>query len=233
MILFQSGVEGAGEAGVEDGGCKGEGEDEDAADGAHDGRGEGAQAAEERRDTDKDLDCCTDDCHDVRDVHPFCCRFVRVEPVSELITEQMIRSGLVEMPDIHRVEPKLLLSRTAVCDVVEAPSSAISGEATGTIVPKADMVEIVDTKGVGDRLAGYLLEFRLERAVRQVVEKCAIGDNVGGVGTEKVEAVGDMGVFVGSTDTDNDEGDQGDDGQGHGCENTRETTKFPHLRECC
>ncbi len=71
VVFLESRVEHAGEGGVQDGGGEGEGNDENAADGARDRRGQTAPSTEEREETDDDFHRGRDDGDHVRYHHPF------------------------------------------------------------------------------------------------------------------------------------------------------------------
>jgi len=228
VIILERGVEPARERGVQNSGGERKANGEDAADGADDSGGERAQPTEQRGDTDEDLHCRGDDSDDVRDVHPFRDLVVGVQPVLELRAEILVRDAVVQVPDVDGVEPVLLLRRAAVGHVVEARARGVLGEAAGAVVPEADVVEVVDAKGFGGVVGRLLDEGVGEGVLGDGVEEGAVGVDVGGVGAEEVEGVGDGGGAVGVADADDDEGDEGNDGHGHGGEDAGEAAEFAH-----
>lgn len=228
IIVLERGIKPAGERGVQDGSSEREADGEDAADGADDSGGERAQPAEQRGDTDEDLHRRGDDGDDVRDIHPFRDLVVGVQPVLELRAEILVRDAVVQMPDVDGVEPVLLLRGAAVGHIVEAAARGVLGEAAGAVVPEADVVEVVDAEGFGGFAGGLVDEGVGEGVFGQGVEEGAVGVDVGSVGAEEVEGVGDGGGAVGAADADDDEGDERDDGHGHWGEDTGEAAKFAH-----
>jgi len=228
VIVLERGVEPARERGVQNGSSEREADSEDAADGADDSGGEGAQPTEQRGDPDEDLHRRGDDGDDVRDVHPFRDLVVGVQPVLELRAEILVRDAVVQVPDVDGVEPVLLLRRAAVGHVVEARARGVLGEAAGAVVPEADVVEVVDAEGFGGVVGGLGNEGVGEGVFGEGVEEGAVEVDVGGVGAEEVEGVGDGGGAVGVADADDDEGDEGDDGHGHGGEDASEAAEFAH-----
>lgn len=139
----------------------------------------------------------------------------------------LVRDTVVQMPDVHRVEPVLLLHGAAVGYVVETGSCGVLAEATAAVVPEADVVEVVDAEGFGGGVGGLGDEGVGERVLGKGGEEGAVGVDVGGVGAEEVEGVGDGGV-VGAADADDDEGDEGDDGHGHRGKDAGEAAEFAH-----
>lgn len=224
VIILESSIKPARERCVQDSSSEREADSEDAADGADDSGGEGAQPTEQRGDPDEDLHRRGDDGDDVRDVHPFRDLVVGAQPVLELRAEILVRDAIVQVPDFDGVEPVLLLRRAAVGHVVEARARGVLGEAAGAVVPEADVVEVVDAEGFG----GLLDEGVGEGVFGEGVEEGAVGVDVGGVGAEEVEGVGDGGGAVGVADADDDEGDEGDGGHGHGGEDAGEAAEFAH-----
>ncbi len=228
VIVLESSIKPARERCVQDSSSEREADSEDAADGADDSGGEGAQPTEQRGDPDEDLHRRGDDGDDVRDVHPFRDLVVGVQPVLELRAEILVRDAIVQVPDFDGVEPVLLLRRAAVGHVVEARARGVLGEAAGAVVPEADVVEVVDAEGFGGVVGRLLDEGVGEGVFGEGVEEGAVGVDVGGVGAEEVEGVGDGGGAVGVADADDDEGDEGDDGHGHGGEDAGEAAEFAH-----
>jgi len=90
------------------------------------------------------------------------------------------------------------------------------------------VVEVVDAEGFGGVVGGLLDEGVGESVLGQGVEEGAVGVDVGGVGAEEVEGVGDGGGAVGVADADDDEGDERDDGHGHWREDAGEAAEFAH-----
>lgn len=228
VVVLERGVEGAGERGVQNSGSECEADGEDAADGADDSGGEGANSTEQRGDTDEDLHRGGDERDDVSDVHPFRGLVVGVQPVFELRAEMLVRDAVVQMPDVHGVEPVLLLYGAAVGHVVETGSCSVLAEATGAVVPEADVVKVVNAEGFGGGVGGLGDEGVGEGVLGEGVEEGAVGVDVGGVGAKEVEGVGDGGGVVGAADADDDEGDEGDDGHGHWSEYAGEAAEFAH-----
>ena len=149
VVVFQGSVEGAGERSVQYGGCQGEAEDKDAADGADDGGGERTHTAEEGANTDNDFGNGGDDGHNVGDIHPFGHGLVSLQPILELFAEELISDGVVQMPDINRIEPELLLPVGAVCHVLVPAAGAVLLVVTCAIVPKTNVVEVLDASSFG------------------------------------------------------------------------------------
>lgn len=60
------------------------------------------------------------------------------------------------------------------------------------------------------------------------IEISRLDVDVGGVGSEEVKIVESGIVLVGAAQANNDQADEGGDGQGHGREDARKTSGFPH-----
>lgn len=153
---------------------------------------------------------------------------VGVQPAFEFRAEVLVGEAVVQVPDVDGVEPVLFLGWAAEGDAVEGAARAVLGEAAGAVVPEADVVEVVDAEGFGGVFGGALDEGVGEGVLGEGVEEGAFGLDVGGVGAEEVEGVGDGGGAVGAADADDDEGDEGDDGHGHGGEDAGEAAEFAH-----
>lgn len=70
-------------------------------------------------------------------------------------------------------------------------------------------------ESVGERVAGDIEISRLDV-------------DVGGVGSEEVKVVEGSIVLVGAAQANNDQADEGGDGKGHGREDARKASGFPH-----
>lgn len=143
VVIFQRGIEGSGEGGIEYCGSQGEGHDEEATDGRHNRCRKTTPAAEEGEKADNNLDHSGDDGNDVGDKHPFGHFSVSFEASCELLAEELIRICLIEAPYLDRVEPELICMLGAEGDVV-----VVVIEVTSAVVPQTNVVEIIDVGGV-------------------------------------------------------------------------------------
>ena len=168
VVLLERIVESAGEGGVEDCGRESEGEGEDAADDADERSGERAEPAEQRRHPDEDFRCGSHDRDNIRNVQPVCGFAVGIQSGLELGAEVLVRDAVVEMPDIHRVKPEILLPWAAVRDVVEAATCRVRTKVAGAIIPEADVVEVVDAQDVAGDRAGLVEKSVGERVLGQI-----------------------------------------------------------------
>lgn len=138
------------------------------------------------------------------------------------------------MPDLHRIEPELLLPWTAIRHIIKCSASGIPTKVPSAVIPKTNVVEVVDAEDILGYIASHgpsgVEESVGERVLGEVVEKGAIGAglNVGGIGAKEVERVRHRGGFIGPTGANDDERDEGDDGQGHRGEDASEAAEFAH-----
>ena len=231
VVFGQRVVEGARQGGVEDGGGEGECDEEEGADGRHDGRCEAAEAGEESEDADEDLGDGADERDEVGDEHPFRNDLVRVQAIAQLFAEELVDAGVVEVPYLHRVEPKLVLMRRAVGDVVRHAAAAVGLEIPRAVVPQADMVEILDAeRRFGD--GGRVVEYLVRQGVGGEVQQRGVDVDVGGVGSEEEEVVVEVVVLVRTSKTDDDQADERGDRQGHGHEDAGKAARLPHDGGC-
>ena len=128
VVFVEGGVEGACEGGVEDGGRKAEGDDEERGDARYDCRGQAAQPGEQREEADEDLDYGGYECHDVADEHPFRDGFVGGEAGAELFAEELVDARVVQAPDFDGVEPEFVRVWAAEVDMVADAAGAVGGE---------------------------------------------------------------------------------------------------------
>ena len=130
------------------------------------------------------------------------------------------------------VEPELVGARAAKVDLVGGGQVAVSGVCGGgkvarAVVPEADMIEVFDVEGGFDDV-GSLVDDFVGYGVGGEVDDGRIDVDVGGVGSEEVEAVVEVVVFVCTSQAHYDQADQGGDGQGHGREDAGEAASFSH-----
>ena len=135
VVLFEGMVEYPCEGRVEDCGCEGEGDGEEGGDGGDDGCGEGSQAGEEGGKTDEDFGAGGDEGDNVGYIHPFGGGLIGFESIFEFLADEIVGGGVVQVPDLDGVEPKLFLPRRAFCDVVGYTASGVLLEIARAVVP--------------------------------------------------------------------------------------------------
>lgn len=114
-----------------------------------------AQTAADGRQTHDQLHDRRDEGHGVGDEHPLGHALVRVEPLLQIVRQQVLDVRVVQLPHLDRVEPELGLARRAVGDLVVAVRRLVPR----AVVPQADVVEVVQIQvllrllqGVGELL---------------------------------------------------------------------------------
>lgn len=232
VILVQGGVETPGEGGIQNGGRQGKREDEETRHDRHDGGEQAAQTTEEGEKTDEDLDDGGDERDHVGDEHPLGHGAVGVEPGFQLLAEELVHAGVVQPPDVDRVEPELVRVRGAEGHVVAAPVAArpVRDEGALAVVPERDVVEVADAQRLlGDPLGRVEELARVEAGdVREVGDVRGGDVDVGRVGSEEKEVVVPVVRFVGAAQPHYDQADEGADGEDHGGEDAGETAGFAH-----
>lgn len=146
IVFLQRVVEGAGEGSVEDCRSEREGYDEEGTDGADNRGGQTAQAGEEREETDEDFDDGGDEGDDVGDEHPFRSRLVGIQSVAKFFAEELVDTSVVQTPDLHGIEPELVLMWRAERNVVGHTAIVVLGEVAGAVIPQANVIEVLDTE---------------------------------------------------------------------------------------
>ena len=231
MIVFQGCVERTGKRGVQYCCCQSEPDDEDTANGTDDGGGERSHTAEESTDAHDDFGGSGYYRDNVGNIHPFGHGFVGFQSILERSTEVLIGNGVIQIPDIHRIEPELPLSGGAVCDILFPATGAVLFVITCAIIPQGNMIEVFNAKSAGSYV-GRLIEQRVGQGIvgeSQSIPDTGVEIDIGGVGTEEVKAVGDRGVFVGTSSCDYDQANQGEYGHGHWREDTRKAPELAHV----
>lgn len=135
IVLLQCVVKGAGESGVEYGRSEREADDEEGTDGADDCGGDTAQTGKEGEEADEDLYYRGDKCDNVGDEHPFRDCLVGIQSIAEFLAKELVDACIIQAPDLHRVEPELILMRRAECDMIGNTASAVLGEVPRAVVP--------------------------------------------------------------------------------------------------
>lgn len=144
IVFSQSAVESASQGGVEDCRCKGESDDEERGDGADDSRSHATQSAEERKESNEDLDDGGDQSDDVGDEHPLGHSLVRIQPSLQLLAKELVHTRIIQTPHINRIKPKFIRMRRTKCNIITSPTSAIPLEIPVAVIPQVNMVEVLD-----------------------------------------------------------------------------------------
>ena len=130
---------------------------------------------------------------------------VGFEPVFEFFADELVGGGVVQVPDLDRVEPELFFPGRALCDVVGYTAGGVLLEIPGAVVPQRDMVKVFYIEDVLGDVVGALSDDGICDGVIGEVDDGGVDGDVGGVGSEEIEVVEVGVVFVGAAETDDDE----------------------------
>lgn len=146
VVWLEDGLEDTGEKGV-DGGCgRRGGDDEDGLSGGDDGGNEAAPAGEDGEESNDELGGAENKGNAERPDHPAGCLLVCVEALLEIRSKNLLRTGVLELPDAEGIEPEVGLCARTVGDGLDTGLVIL---VTLAVRPKTDLVEVLQLLGRG------------------------------------------------------------------------------------
>lgn len=145
QVLVESTSDGGEHGGSSHGGCGSEKESN-----TRDKRGDAATpATADGEDTDDQFDNGGDKCDDIGDEHPLGDILVEVQRLAQATRKAILHAGLLQIPDLDRVEPELSLGLRALRDF-----EFVVGDVPITVTPQTNVVEVLEVKLLLDLLQG-------------------------------------------------------------------------------